>query len=614
MSTTTTEKHTFQAEIQQLLDLVVHSLYTDKDIFLRELISNASDSMEKVRHLESTEKQFKDAGDQLQITLELDKNSKTITLTDRGVGMTREELVENLGTIAHSGTKAFLEQMKETGGSPAGLIGQFGVGFYSAFMVADKVEVFSRSWKEGAENLRWESDGKTGYEIEQAEELPRGVRIVLHLNEKSAEFTEEYKVKELITRYSNFLSFPILLDEKRINEVEALWLKNKSEITDEEYKAFYQFAGKAFDEPTYRLHFSADAPITINALIYVPGENPEKMGFGKVDAGVALYCKKVLIDPEPKGLLPEWLRFVKGVVDSADLPLNISRETMQDSALVRKLNGVITKRIVKMFEKEAAGDPEKYRTFYKKFERFLKEGIATDYANKDSLAKLLRFETSMTKVAEVCGLADYVVRMKENQETIHFIVGRNRDEIESGPYIEAFKTRGLEVIYFTDAVDEYVVDSLGEFDGKKLASIRHAGIELEDVDGDGDALPAEEIDALCAYLNETLGDAVTKVSSGKRLVESPVIALVPEDGMSPQIRQMMKAMDENFKDLAKVELEINPRHPLVKKLAEARLSQPEIAQLVAAQLLDNALISAGLLDDARDTIKRMNSLMEKAMG
>ncbi|MFM2199185.1 MAG: molecular chaperone HtpG [Verrucomicrobiota bacterium] len=613
MSTTTTEKHTFQAEIQQLLDLVVHSLYTDKDIFLRELISNASDSMEKVRHLEGTEKHFKDAGDDLQITLELDKEAKTITLTDRGVGMTREELVENLGTIAHSGTKAFLEQMKETGGSPAGLIGQFGVGFYSAFMVADKVEVFSRSWKDGAENLRWESDGKTGYEIEETEELPRGVRIVLHLNEKSADFAEEYKVKGLITRYSNFVGFPILLDGKRINEVEALWLKNKSEITDEEYKAFYQFAGKAFDEPTYRLHFSADAPIAINALIFVPGENPEKMGFGKVDAGVALYCKKVLIDPEPKGLLPEWLRFVKGVVDSADLPLNISRETMQDSALVRKLNGVITKRIIKMFEKEAAGDPDQYRAFYKKFERFLKEGIATDYANKDALAKLLRFESSMTQAGEVCGLPDYVARMKEGQEKIHFIVGRSRDEIESGPYVEAFKARGLEVIYFTDAVDEYVVDSLGEFEGKKLASIRHAGVELEDVDGAGEALSEEEMDGLCGFLKETLGDAVTKVSGGKRLVDSPVIALVPEDGMSPQIRQMMKAMDENFKDETKVELELNPRHPLVKKLAETRNSQPEIAKLVAAQLLDNALISAGLLDDARETIKRMNSLMEKAM-
>ena len=604
----------FQAEIQQLLDLVVHSLYTDKDIFLRELISNASDSMEKVRHLEGTEKDIKDAGDDLQITLEMDKETKTITLTDRGVGMTREELVENLGTIAHSGTKAFLEQLKETGGSPAGLIGQFGVGFYSAFMVADKVEVFSRSWKEGAENLRWESDGKTGYEIETTDELPRGVKIVLHLNEASADFAEEFRVKGLIERYSNFVGFPILLDGKRVNEVEALWLKSKSEVSEEEYKAFYQFACKGFDEPAYRMHFSADAPISINALIFAPGENPEKSGFGKTEAGVALYCKKVLIDPEPKGLLPEWLRFVKGVVDSADLPLNISRETMQDSALVRKLNGVISKRIIKMFEKESAADPAKYKEFYRKFERFFKEGIATDFANKDALAKLLRFESSMTEAGELCGLADYVSRMKEGQEKIYFLVGQGRDQIESGPYVEAFKARGLEVIYFTDAVDEYVVDSLGEFDGKKLASVRHSGVDLDDVESDAESLSEEEVTKLCEFLQTELGDGVTKVSSGKRLVDSPVIALVPEDGMSPQVRQMMKAMDENFKDEVKVELEINPRHPLINKLSETRETQPEVAKLVAAQLLDNALISAGLLDDARETIRRMNSLMEKAMG
>ncbi|MFD2256977.1 molecular chaperone HtpG [Luteolibacter algae] len=613
MSETTTEKHVFQAEIQQLLELVVHSLYTDKDIFLRELISNASDSMEKVRHLEGTEKNFKDAGDELQITLEMDKEAKTITLTDRGVGMTREELVENLGTIAHSGTKAFLQQMKESGGSPAGLIGQFGVGFYSAFMVADKVEVYSRSWKENGENLRWESDGKTGYEIEEVGELPRGVKIVLHLNESSVDFAEEFRVKSLIERYSNFVGFPILLDGKRINEVEALWLKNKSEVSEEQYKAFYQFACKSFDEPVYRMHFSADAPISINSLIFVPGENPEKMGFGKVDGGVSLYCKKVLIDPEPKGLLPEWLRFVKGVVDSADLPLNISRETMQDSALVKKLNNVLSKRIIKMFEKEASADPAKYRDFYKKFERFFKEGIATDFANKDALAKLLRFETSMTDAGEVCSLVDYVGRMKDGQEKIYFLVGQNRDQIESGPYVEAFKARGLEVIYFTDAVDEYVVDALGEFDGKKLASIRHAGVELDDMEKDGDALSEEEVTGLCEFLASELGEKVSKVSGGKRLVESPIIALVPEDGMSPQIRQMMKAMDENFKDEVKVELEINPRHPLIKKLAQSKSSSPETAKLVAAQLLDNALISAGLLDDARDTIQRMNSLMEKAM-
>jgi TNF receptor-associated protein 1 len=613
MSTATTEKHVFQAEIQQLLDLVVHSLYTDKDIFLRELISNASDSMEKVRHLEGTEKHFKDAGEELQITLEADKDAGTVTLTDRGIGMTREELIENLGTIAHSGTKAFLEQIKANGGSSSGLIGQFGVGFYSAFMVADKVEVFSRSWKEDAESLRWESDGKTGYEIETVDELPRGVKIVLHLNEASKEFADDFRIKGLIKRYSNFVGFPILIDGKRVNEVEALWLKSKSDITDEQYKEFYQFACKGFDEPSYRLHFSADAPIAINALIFTPGENPEKMGFGKVDNGVALYCKKVLIDPEPKGLLPDWLRFVKGVVDSADLPLNISRETMQDSALVRKLNGVITKRIIKMFEKESAADPAKYREFYKKFERFFKEGIATDFSNKDALAKLLRFETSMTDAGEVCSLTDYVGRMKDGQEKIYYLVGQNRDQIESGPYVEAFKARGLEVIYFTDAVDEYVVDSLGEFDGKKLASVRHAGVDLEDVDSDADSLSEEQINSLCEFLKNELGEKVTKVSSGKRLVESPVIALVPEDGMSPQVRQMMKAMDENFKDEVKVELEINPRHALIKKLSETRESHPEVAKLVAAQMLDNALISAGLLDDAREMIRRMNALMEKAM-
>ena len=614
MSETTTEKHVFQAEIQQLLDLVVHSLYTDKDIFLRELISNASDSMRRSGTLKGRKKNIKDAGDELNITLELDKEAKTLTLTDRGVGMTHDELVENLGTIAHSGTKAFLEQLKETGGSPAGLIGQFGVGFYSAFMVADKVEVFSRSWKEGGQNLRWESDGKTGYEIEEVGELPRGAKIVLHLNEASADFAEEYKVKTLIERYSNFVGFPILLEGNRVNEVEALWLKNKSEVSEEEYKAFYQFACKGFDEPSYRLHFAADAPITINALIFAPGENPEKSGFGKVDGGVALYCKKVLIDPEPKGLLPEWLRFVKGVVDSADLPLNISRETMQDSALVQKLNSVISKRIIKMFEKEATADPAKYRTFYGKFERFFKEGIATDFANKDALAKLLRFETSMTEAGEVCSLTDYVGRMKDSQETIYYLVGQSRDQIESGPYVEAFKARGLEVIYFTDAVDEYVVDSLGEFGGKKLTSIRHAGADLEDLDTEGETLSDEEVSAVCEFLKEELGDGVTQVSGGKRLVDSPVIALVPQDGMSPQVRQMMKAMDENFKDEVKVELEINPRHALIRKLSESRESNPEVAKLVASQLLDNALISAGLLDDARETILRMNSLMEKAMG
>ncbi len=614
MSDHTPEKHVFQAEIQQLLDLVVHSLYTDKEIFIRELISNASDAMEKLRHIEGTEKNIHQPTLPLEIHITTDEEAKTLTIADHGIGMTHDELVKNLGTIAHSGTKAFLKAAKEGNANPGNMIGQFGVGFYSAFMVSDMVSVHSRSWHSDGAGLVWTSDGKSGYEIEDSTDQDRGAKIVMHLKEDCAEYAGESRIKHLIETYSNFVGFPILLNGKRINEVEALWLKNKSDITDDQYKAFYQFACKAFDEPSYRLHFSADAPLAINALVFSPSENPERMGFGKTDCGVALYSRKVLIDPSPKDLLPEWMRFMKGVVDSADLPLNISRETMQDSALIRKLGTVISKRVIKMFEKEAENDPDKYRGFYRKFDRYFKEGVATDYANREQLAKLLRFESSMTEPGAVCGFTDYVSRVRDGQDSIYYLVGPSREQIESSPYIEAFKSRGLEVVYFTDAVDEYVVDSLGSFDGKKLVSVRHGGVELDEQAVDGDSLSADETTSLCDFLKEELGDRVVSVASGKRLVENPVIALVPADGMSPQMRQMMKAMDENFKDEVKVELEINPRHPLIRKLAEAKDSNPDLAKLVSHQLLDNALIAAGLLEDARDTISRMNTLMQKAMG
>lgn len=614
MSDTTPENHVFQAEIQQLLDLVVHSLYTDKEIFLRELVSNASDAMEKLRHVEATEKNVHQPELPLEIRITTDEEKGTLTLADHGIGMSHEDLVRNLGTIAHSGTKAFLQAVKDGGGQASGMIGQFGVGFYSAFMVADKVEVHTRSWHADSPQLVWTSDGRSGYTITETSNLDRGSKLVLHLKEDCREYAGEARIKHLIQTYSNFVGFPILLNGTRVNEVEALWLKNKSEVTDEQYKAFYQFACKAWDEPSYRLHFSADAPLEIHALLFAPGENPERMGFTKAEPAVALYCRKVLIDPSPKDLLPEWMRFMKGVVDSSDIPLNISRETMQDSALIRKLGSVISKRVIRMFEKEAEADPEKYRGFYRKFDRFLKEGVATDHANRDTLAKLLRFESSMTETGLVCGFADYVARMKDGQDSIYYLVGATREQIEASPYLEAFKSRGLEVVYFTDAVDEYVVDSLGSFDGKKLVSVRHGGVDLEEQAVEGEALPASETEALCGFLKDQLGERVVSVASGKRLVDSPVIALVPADGMSPQMRQMMKAMDENFKDETKVELEINPRHPLIRKLAEARNADPEVAGLVSRQLLDNALIAAGLLDDARETVARMNRLMEKAMG
>lgn len=613
MSNATAEKHSFEAEVQQLLELVVHSLYTDSEIFLRELISNASDSMEKLRLVEATEKNIHDAGLPMQIEITADEEAGTLTIQDHGIGMTREDLVENLGTIAKSGTKAFLQNMKDSGASPAEMIGQFGVGFYAVFMVADEVSVYTRSWHPDGEGLVWTSDGKTGYEIEPAEGVARGAKIVIKLSDDHKTYAQDAKLKHLVETYSNFVGFPVMIDGKRVNEVEALWLKNKNEINDDDYKAFYQFQAKAFDEPQYRLHFSADAPIEINALIFVPSENPERMGLGKTDPGVALYCKKVLIDPEPKGLLPEWMRFLKGVIDSADLPLNISRETMQDSALVQKLGTVISKRVLKMFEKEATADPEKWRGFYKKFDRYFKEGIATDFANREALAKLLRFESSMTEAGELTSLPDYVSRAKDGQESIYYIIGQGREQIESSPYLEAFRQRGLEVIYFTDAVDEYVVDALGEFEGKKLVSVSRGGVDLEDTQLDGEALSDEETKSLCEFLKSEFGERVTKIEAGKRLVDSPVIALTPEDAMTPQMRAMMKAMDENFKDDIKVELEINPRHDLIKKLSTAKDAQPEVAKLVASQLLDNALMAAGLLEDARDTVSRMNALMGKVL-
>lgn len=606
--------HSFQAEIRQLLDIVVHSLYTDREIFVRELISNASDAMEKMRHLQGVEKDVCDPAAPMEITISTDETAGTITIADRGLGMTRDDLARNLGTIAHSGTKQYLQSLKENGGNAGTMIGQFGVGFYSAFMVATEVKVFTRSWHTEGESLVWTSDGSGGYTIGEAPGQERGCRIVIHLKDDAKEYASEARVKQLIETYSNFVGFPILLNGTRVNEVEALWLKNKNDISDEEYDAFYKFTAHAFDEPVYRLHFSADAPLSINALVFLPAENPERWGFGQVDPGVALYCRKVLIDLQPKGLLPDWMRFVKGVIDSEDLPLNISRETMQDSALVKKLGDVICKRVIKMLDTEANADAAKFTGFYRKFDRFLKEGVANDHAHRDALAKLLRFESTMTGAGELTGLADYRQRAKDGQDKIYYLIGPNRELLESSPYLEAFKARGLEVVLLLDPIDQFVVESLREFDGKKLVSVDQADLDLDDHPaGEGASLDEATQEALAGYLQTTLGDRVTKVASGKRLVDSPVVALVPPDAMNANMRRMMKAMNDEFNDIVKVELEINPRHPLIKNLAHAMTARPALAELVARQLLDNALLAAGLLEDARPSVERVNTMMEKLL-
>jgi molecular chaperone HtpG len=613
---TTPTHQPFQAEVRQLLDIVIHSLYTDREIFIRELVSNASDALEKLRHAQlASSGTIHDPELPLEISITTDETARTLTIADQGTGLTREELERNLGTIAHSGTKAFLQSLKESGGStPGSLIGKFGVGFYSVFMVAKEVRVFTRSSGSDGDGLVWTSDGATGYTIDEAPGQSRGARIVIELKDDAHDFSEAATVKRILEKYSSFVPFPILLNGERVNTVEALWLKSKNEVTDEQYDEFYKFACKAWDAPRFRLHFAADAPLQINALLFVPTENSEKFGFGQTEPGVALYCRRVLIDAQPPDFLPEWMRFLRGVVDSEDLPLNISRETMQDSALVRKLGEVIAGRVLKLLEQQGSEEPEKYEAFYKDFARFIKEGVANDFRHRDSLAKLLRFESSLSDPGKMTGLADYVTRLKDGQDTIYYQIAPNRAAIEAGPYLEAFKARGLEVLFAYEPLDDYVFTSLREFDGKQLISVTSENVKLDDVPVDSAESPLtdDEVSGLCSWLKETLGAAVTDVSGSARLVDAPVLALTPEHAPTAQMRSMMRAMQQDVEPV-KVKLEINPRHPMVKSLAAARTAQPELASLAARQLLDNSLLSAGLLEDPRDMVQRLNELLGKAL-
>tara|TARA_B100000902_G_scaffold101565_1_gene103885 strand:+ start:3239 stop:5080 length:1842 start_codon:yes stop_codon:yes gene_type:complete len=607
------KKQEFQAEVQQLLDIVINSLYTDKEIFIRELVSNASDALEKVKHTELTGNKISDPDLELKIVIDTDEENKTITITDHGIGMTEEELVENLGTIAHSGSKNFVKTISESEQKETNLIGQFGVGFYSAFMVSDNVSVNTKSWKEETSSRKWQSDGKTGYEITNTENQARGTCITIKLLDEHEEFSKEQKVKEVLESYSSFVPYPIILNGERVNNIEALWMKSKSEITDEEYNEFYKFAAKAFDEPKYKLHFSADAPLMINSLLFVPNENPEKLGFGQTDPGVALYCNKVLIDGQPKGLLPDWLRFLKGVIDSEDLPLNISRETMQDSALIRKLNRLITKRFIKLLDRESNADGEGFTAFYDQFRNFIKEGVITDTDHRQDLSKLLRFESSMTDEGKLTSLDDYLSRMKESQDKIYFQISSDRESIEAAPYLEAFKARSIEVLFLYEPIDEYLVGNLPTYEEKELVSIDRAGLELEEIESNEKGLDESSMTSLCEWMKETLGEKVTEVKCSSRLIDSPAAALIPGGTMSPQMKQMMKQMNPDFSDSENVEIELNPNHELIKKLESSRENQPELAKMIAEQLTDNALLSAGLLDKSKGMVDRVYDIMLRSL-
>ena len=608
----TTEKHHFQAEIQQLLDIVIHSLYTDKEIFVRELISNAADACEKFRFTLASGQEVYQPDVPAGISITTADNS--ITFTDTGIGMTHADLVENLGTIAHSGTKAFLKQLAEEKKPDAKLIGQFGVGFYSSFMVADKVTVLSRSHLAGEQGWRWTSEGTGGYEIEPAGDLPRGTKITLHLKEEAKEFAQAEALERIIKRYSNFVQFPLELDGKRLNTVQAIWARGKNEIKDEEYNEFYQYIGHDQENPLYRLHFSADAPLSIQALLFVPPRNFEGTGMSRMESEVHLYCRKVLIQSKAKGLLPEWLRFLKGVVDSEDLPLNISRETMQDSSLLKKLNQVLTNRLLKFLEEQAEKDPAAYGKFYEQYCRFLKEGVVTDFTHKQALGKLLRYESSHEK-GSLTSLAGYAGRMPAEQKDIYYLLAPNREAAESSPYFEVFQSRKFEVLFMYDAWDEFVMEHLREFDGKPLQSAEKAELDLADATKKAGALSDDEANALAKWMKETLGDRVGEVRSSKRLVESPAVIMDSDKFMTSTMRRIMKSMKkENEADTPfKQDLEINPSHPIMNRLEKMRHADTALASKVAEQVLDNARVAAGLLEDPRAMLKRLNELLEQVL-
>ena len=642
----------FQAETKQLLDIVINSLYTDKEVFLRELVSNASDALEKVRYLKTTEsmgEKILDKDIDLEITISVNGEDKTITIEDTGVGLSREQMIENLGTIARSGSKAFLADIQGNAGTgEVDIIGKFGVGFYAAFMVAKRISVYSKSAtaEPGDTGHVWTSEGVGNYDISpitssgDSDDMRRGTRIVLELRDDAEEFASAGRLTQILRTYSNFVPFPISLEGDRVNTVQAIWASQPSDVSEEEYGEFYRYVANAFDDPRYKLHFRADVPLDLKALFFVPQMHSEKYGMGRMEPGVSLYSRKVLIDSKAEGLLPDWLRFVKGVVDSEDLPLNISRESMQDSALVKKIGDVLTRRFLRFLADEARKDPNAYDDFFKEFGHFLKEGAVTDFDRRKDVGKLLRFESSSRSEDGdlLSSFDDYISRCPAEQESIYYLCAPNRELAESSPYYEVFKRNKTEVLFLYTPIDEFVMGNLAEYDGRKLVSAESGGIDLAkdggraDTDGDskeaGDedvkdssaaslgGLSTDEAADFSEWLKTTLSDSLQEVNASDRLVDSPAILV---DHESAAIMRMMRMADQEHKTggvqafTPKQKMEINPSHLIIQHLNKTRNKDPELAKLVAEQLYDNATVAAGIMEDPRVMLKNLNAILLKSM-
>lgn len=608
------ETFEYRAEMKQLLHLIVHSLYTHEEIFLRELISNASDALNKVRFRLLTDRDIVDPDAEQSIDIRLNKDENTLSITDTGIGMTKEDLIGRIGTVASSGTLAFLEEIKKKDGPvDAHLIGQFGVGFYAAFMVADRIVIETRAADADSVGLRWESDGGGSYTIDESDRTERGTTITLHLKEDKGEFADAYRVKQIIRKYSNFVAFPILVEEEKVNTVQALWHRPKGEVTPEELNEFYKFVSNDYDEPLGHLQLSIEGMVSFRALLFIPKKAPRGMFREDFEHGLHLYSNKVFIQDDCTSLLPEYMRFIRGVVDTADLPLNVSREVTQHSPVMAKIRKTLVSKMLGMLAEWAADDHERFKTFTKEFGPLFKSGLSSDFDHRDELTELIRFESTATEKGEFTSLSAYFDRMKEGQEAIYYVLGDSRATAERNPNLEYFRANDIEVLLMTEAVDSFIVPGIPNYKEKELTSVEKADLKLDKKDTQKNALPKKEAKKLVDHIKTVLGDRVEDVRPSERLVNSAATLVTGAAGMDAQMERMMRMMDENFQGGKKV-LEINTQHPLIKNLSALRsmADQEALVDMAIEQLFAGAQLLEGSLDSPQDLVANMTEMMVRA--
>jgi molecular chaperone HtpG len=608
----------FRAEVSRLLDIVVHSLYSDKEVFLRELISNASDACDKLRYEALTRPELLNDDPDFKINVTLDQKARTITVSDNGIGMTRDELIENLGTIARSGTSAFLEQIKDKPKAGITQIGQFGVGFYAAFMVAEAVEVHSRK-AGGEESWTWESDGKGEFTLEEGTKTSRGTDVVVYLKQDENEFTSPERLRSIIGKYSDHIAIPVILndEEKPANRAGALWMRPKSEITAEQYKEFYHHVAHAYDDAAMTMHWRAEGRIEYTGLLFVPSIRPFDLFDPKRAHGVKLYVKRVFITDHAEGLVPPWLRFLRGIVDTEDLPLNISREMLQNNPMLSKIRHGVTKHVLGDLQKLATGKPEEYTKVWENFGAVLKEGLYEDIDHRPEIAELLRCRS--THGEGLVSLSDYVGRMKEGQTSIFYLCGENIEKLQRNPHLEGFKAKGVEVLLLTEPVDDFWPGALAVYQGKEFKSATRSGEDLGKIKGDSkekDEKPAAEASAdLIALIKLTLGDAVKDVRSSDRLTSSPVCLTADEGDLDIHLERFLKQHNQ-IRTPSKRILEINPTHPLILDMAEKAKSAGAGDNLkdIAWLLFDQArLLDGETLSDPVAFSERLGNVLKKAV-